>query len=87
MRGGNPQQLKEIQIEWTAIRDHFEEVPKPLLTGTEIIEITRQKAGPEIGRLQNELLHLQLEHKIKTRSEAERYCAQLCKDPSRPDPM
>ncbi len=71
MRCGNPEKLKEIQVEWTAIRDHFEEVPKPLLTGTEIIAITGQKAGPEIGRMQNELLHLQLEHRIKTRSEAE----------------
>jgi tRNA nucleotidyltransferase/poly(A) polymerase len=71
MAGIDSARLAEIRHEWQALREHFEAVPKALLTGTEIMELTGKKAGPEIGQIQNELLMLQLEHKIKNRAEAE----------------
>ena len=73
IRGQNPETLLDLQKDYEALREHFEEVPKPLLTGQEIIALSGKKAGPEIGQLQNELLLMQLEHRIQNRVEAEEW--------------
>ncbi|MCC6643689.1 CCA tRNA nucleotidyltransferase [Candidatus Peregrinibacteria bacterium] len=56
------------------------ELPKPLLSGEEIMEITGLPAGPKIGEIKTQLLEAQIDQKIVTRKQAE----QLVKAASTP---
>ncbi|WP_457641014.1 HD domain-containing protein [Persephonella sp.] len=45
-------------------------IEQPLLTGKEIMEILNIRPSPEIGKIKNKLIELQIEGKIKTKEEA-----------------
>lgn len=47
------------------------ELPKPLLSGEEIMEISKLPAGPKIGELKAQLLETQIDKKVTTREQAE----------------
>lgn len=49
------------------------ELPKPLLTGEEIMALTGLPAGTRIGEIKSQLLEAQLDRKIKTRAQAEEW--------------
>lgn len=49
------------------------EMPKPFLTGKEIMEITGLPAGNRIGELKEELYEMQMDRKIRTRNSAEKW--------------
>lgn len=52
---------------------HFPIHPKPLLTGEDVMQTLKLKAGPRIGEILEDLIHLQLEHQVRTREEALRW--------------
>lgn len=49
---------------------HFKEKPKPLLTGEEVMKATGLKAGPEVGKILDELMEKQLSHELQDRTQA-----------------
>lgn len=62
---------------YTKLRELYEEtlskmpkVPKPLLTGNEIMEILQMKPGKEVGKIAEELREKQLAHEINTKKQA-----------------
>lgn len=52
------------------------ELPKPFLTGKEIMDITGLPAGSRIGELKDELYELQIDGKVKTRKAAKKWLKQ-----------
>ena len=46
------------------------ELPKPLLSGEEIMEISKIPAGPKIGELKAQLLEAQIDKKVTTKEQA-----------------
>ena len=64
--------IKEMQSLIT--KKQFEKtLPQEFLTGAEIMQIKKIKAGPQIGQLKNELRELQLSGNIKTKQQAIQY--------------
>lgn len=55
------------------------EPPKPLLSGEEIMEITGFKPGARVGELKAQLLELQIDGKIKTLPQAEKWLKKAVK--------
>jgi poly(A) polymerase len=49
------------------------ELPKPLLSGEDIMALTGLPAGARIGELKDQLYEMQLERKIRTRAAAEKW--------------
>jgi len=49
---------------------HFKEKPKPLLTGEDVMKATGLKAGPEVGKILDELWEKQLSHELQTPQQA-----------------
>lgn len=49
------------------------EIPRPLLSGTEVSEIADIKPGPELGRIVNALIRVQIRGEIRTRGGAKRW--------------
>lgn len=53
------------------------EPPMPLLTGEEIMKLTGLKAGPKVGEIKAKLMEAQLDGKIKTFKQAEKWLLSL----------
>lgn len=51
--------------------------PKPLLNGKEIMKILNLKSGPKVGQILESLVDAQLEQKVKTKTEAEKFVNSL----------
>ena len=61
---------EEVKAAYEDCLQHFKERPKPLLTGEEIMEATGLKAGPEVGKLLQELWEKQLSHELQSPQQA-----------------
>lgn len=59
-----------VHHEYQDTLEHFQELPKPLLSGEEIMKELSLKAGPQVGELLKELTEKQLAHEIKNPPEA-----------------
>jgi len=55
-------------------------IPKPLLTGNEIMEIFNLTPSPLIGKLKEKLIEAQMNNKISTRDETIRYLEEILKN-------
>ncbi len=49
---------------------HFPALPKPLLSGEDVMQALSLKAGPQVGKILQELAEKQLAHELQTREEA-----------------
>lgn len=67
------QKLHEFEEEFNA-----PELPPPLLNGNEIMDLGIPE-GPEIGQIKDEMLDAQLEGRLKTRKEAEKFVREKLK--------
>ncbi|MEK9160023.1 MAG: CCA tRNA nucleotidyltransferase [Patescibacteria group bacterium] len=78
--GTTPKDLSmyfEVKNAYEDCLAHFKEKPKPLLTGEEIMEATGLKAGPEVGKILQELWEKQLSHELKSREAALEWLKQV----------
>lgn len=61
---------EKVKIEYENCLKHFPTRPKPLLSGEDIMKTLSLPAGPQIGKILDELAVKQLGHELKTREEA-----------------
>lgn len=62
---------QEVANAYQSCKETFKERPKPLLSGTEIMDLLGLKPGPKVGELQEQMVEAQLGHELQSRKEAE----------------
>jgi len=61
---------ERVKAAYEDFLQHFKEKPQMLITGQEIMDTLSIKPGPEIGKIQHELMEKQLAREIRTHEEA-----------------
>jgi len=61
---------EKVKAEYESVLEKFGSMPKPLLTGKDVMEIHNVKPGPQIGEILKDAMERQLAHEFETREEA-----------------
>ncbi len=62
--------FERVKAAYEECLDHFPQMPKPFLSGEDIMKILNLKPGPEVGKVAHQIMEKQLSHEIKSREEA-----------------
>lgn len=62
--------FNQVQATYEDCLRRFPELPKPLLSGEEVMQALQLKASPRVGEILQEILEKQLAHELSTREEA-----------------
>jgi putative nucleotidyltransferase with HDIG domain len=60
----------KVKAAYEECLENFEAKPEPFITGEDVMKITGLKPGPEVGKIMEEAMEMQLGHEIKDRKEA-----------------
>ncbi|MEK7145776.1 MAG: CCA tRNA nucleotidyltransferase [Patescibacteria group bacterium] len=62
--------FERVKAEYEETLAHFEAKPIPLMSGEEVMKTLNLKAGPEVGKVLDELMEKQLSHEITEKTQA-----------------